>query len=256
MCLSWLFGNKVKPPAWEHSPRVALLFGINNYGGFGQDLNGCINDVELAASRLNGFQIRKFLDKQVTVRNFINQVEYAIANSVENDVIYIHYSGHGTYVEDLSGDELDGYDEALYLYDGPLIDDKMNEMLQKIPEGVTVLLLLDSCFSGTATRNPYRIRFMPPTFEKVSHLRVKRNWYENMKWVVLSGCGENQTSADAEFDGKSYGAFTYFAWHTLKATMTYKTWHAKIREFLPSREFDQAPTLEGNSMLLEKRVFT
>ena len=258
MCWKWfknLFGGStVNPPTWEHAPKVALSFGINNYPGGQNDLNGCINDVELVVERLPEFQIRKFKDEEVTVGNTVNQIEYVIGNAVENDIILIHYSGHGTYVEDKNGDEIDGYDEALYLYDGVLTDDKMNEMLQKIPAGVTVALLLDSCFSGTATRNPHKIRFMPPTFERKEHLRIKRGWYEDMKWIVISGCGENQTSADALINGKYNGAFTYFAMFTLNRTMTYQTWFNKIREFLPSRDFDQAPTLEGNSDLINKQV--
>ena len=258
MCLKWLknlFNTDIEAPTWEHATKVALLFGINDYPGSNADLRGCVNDVELAERRLWGFQIRKFTDKQVTVENFVNQVRYAILNSVVGDTVYIHYSGHGTYVEDKNGDEIDGYDEALYLYNGVLIDDTLNAILQLIPEGVLVVLALDSCFSGGATRNPHKARFMPPKFERKEHLRIKRRWYEDMKWIVLSGCAENQTSADAYINGKYQGAFTHYQFHTLVHGMTYKTWHEKIREFLPSRDFEQAPTIEGNSELINKQVF-
>mgnify|MGYP000844162340 CR=1 FL=1 len=259
MCFKWLkklFGSTVELPTWSHAKKVALLFGINNYPGWNSDLRGCINDILLAESVLYDFQIRKFTDKQVTVENFVNQVEYAIANSVPGDVLYIHYSGHGTYVEDYSGDELDGYDEALRLYDGVLIDDKMNSMLQKIPDGVTVCLLLDSCFSGGSTRSFKQSRFMPPKFERKEYLRIKRRWYEDLKWVVFSACSENQTSADALIGGKYHGAFSYYALNTLRGDMTYKTWYDLIRKYLPSRDFDQIPTLEGNSTLINKQVLT
>lgn len=255
MCFKKWF-HKSEEISWKHSSKVALLFGINNYPGGENDLDGCVNDIDLAESKLQGFQIRKFQDTLVTIKNFIAQIRYAILNSVVGDVLYIHYSGHGTYVEDLNGDEVDGYDEALYLYDGPLIDDELNTLLQLTPEGVTVVLLLDSCFSGSATRNPHKARFMPPKFEKKEHLRIKRGWYENLKWIVISGCGENQTSADALINGKYNGAFTYYAMNTLVGSMTYQTWFNKIREFLPSREFEQAPTLEGNSYLINKIVLT
>jgi hypothetical protein len=260
MCWKWflnLFGGNPPSTTWEHSDRVALLFGINNYPGSANDLNGCINDINLAEQKLKGlFQIRKFKDSEVTVANFKKQVEYAIENSVVGDMIYIHYSGHGTYVEDKNGDEIDGYDEALYLYDGVLIDDDLNAILQTVPNGVTVVLLLDSCFSGSATRDPHRIRFMPPKFQRNEHLQIKRSWYEDMKWVVLSGCAENQTSADAFINGCWNGAFTYFALNCLVGNMTYITWHAKIREYLPNRDFDQEPTLEGNLLLINKQVLT
>jgi hypothetical protein len=38
--------------------------------------------------------------------------------------------------------------------------------------------------------------------------------------------------------------------------MTYKTWYDLIRKYLPSRDFDQIPTLEGNSTLINKQVLT
>ena len=46
--------------------------------------------------------------------------------------LIIHYSGHGTYTKDHSGDEADGVDEALYLFDGMLIDDDLSEILRTI----------------------------------------------------------------------------------------------------------------------------
>ena len=88
------------------------------------------------------------------------------------------------------------------------------------------------------------------------HVRIKRKFYDYMSWVVLSGCAENETSCDALINGVYNGAFTYFAMHTLLPDMTYKTWHQKIREFLPSRDFDQSPTIEGPDALVNKKVFT
>lgn len=257
MCIAQLFKRKNKPPAWPHSSRVALLFAINDYGGTEHDLRGCLNDIELAEQRLANFQVRKFTDSQVTKANFLAQVDYALANALSGDVIYIHYSGHGSFVKDRNGDEEDGYDEALYLHDGPLIDDDLNNSLRATPDKVVVILLLDSCYSGTATRDVFsKGRFMPPKdFTPKEHIRVKRKFYDYMSWVVFSGCAENQTSADACIDGKFNGAFSYFAFYTLRGNMTYRQWHAKIREFLPSKDFDQAPTLEGPPELLDKLVF-
>lgn len=258
MCFKkWFQSSTIKPPSWPHSDRVALLFAINDYGGAENDLRGCLNDIELAQQRLCNFQVRKFTDKQVTKANFLAQVNYALANALAGDVIYIHYSGHGTYVKDRNGDEIDGFDEALYLYDMPLIDDDLNHALRATPEGVTVVLLLDSCYSGTATRDVFSkgrfLQFEDPI--KKEHIRVKRKFYDYMSWIVISGCSENQTSADACIDGRFNGAFSYFAFYTLRGNMTYRQWHAKIREFLPSKDFDQAPTLEGPAELLDKLVF-
>jgi len=255
--MNWL--RRIFTPAstsWPRANKVALLFGINDYSGGDNDLNGCLNDLELAQSRLDGFQIRKFKDSEVTKKRFKNELQYALDNAETGDIIYVHYSGHGTYVPDKNGDEIDGYDEALYLYDGELIDDETGEILQTVKDGVSVVLLLDSCFSGTATRIKGKVRFMPPSEPKEAHKRIKRIFHEDMKWIVISGCGENQTSADAYINGKYQGAFTYFAMSTLLTSYTYRQWHSKIREFLPSRTFEQAPTLEGPDEMLDRKVFT
>ena len=257
MCFT--FFKKVKPPNWEYNNKIALLFAINDYKGYSNDLRGCINDIKLAASRIpEDFQIREFIDRQVTRSNFINQTEYALVRAQPDDEIYIHDSGHGTYVKDISGDEPDGYDEALYLYDGPLIDDDINDVLQLTPDGVKVTVIFDTCYSGTATRSFHRGRFLQYEKEPIEMKPRKRalhKHYEDMKWVAMLACGEHQTAADAFIDGSYYGAFSYFAFHCLRLGMTYREWHAKIREFLPSTMFEQAPEIEGPNHLLDRPVF-
>lgn len=71
-----------------------------------------------------------------------------------------HYSGHGTKVPDLNGDEDDGYDEALVPLDfdrsGVILDDDLYEIFVKgLPPGVHVVALMDCCHSGTVLDLPY-----------------------------------------------------------------------------------------------------
>jgi len=256
MCFNFL---KRKPIVWEYSNKIALLFGINNYPGGENDLNGCLNDLLLVESKLPDFQIRKFVNSEVTVRCFTEQLQFAIDHAMPGDVIYVHYSGHGSYVRDKSGDEIDGYDECLYLYDGPLIDDVTSAILSTIPEGVHVTLGLDCCYSGTGTRDLERpkSRFMPPKKHTPHHKRVKRAFREgSMNYVVLSACLENETSADAEINGIWNGAFTYYQMNKLSRDLTNKKWMNKINIYLPNKTFDQTPTIEGNIDLQNILVFT
>jgi hypothetical protein len=250
---------KRKPIVWEHSNKVALLFGINNYPGGENDLNGCLNDLLLVESKLPDFQIRKFVNSQVTVRCFTEQLQYAIDNAIPGDVIYVHYSGHGSYVKDKSGDEIDGYDECLYLHDGPLIDDVTSAILSTIKEGVHVTLGLDCCYYGGGLKDMERpkVRFMPPKRHTPHHTRVKRAFREGgMYYVVLSGCMENETSADAEINGIWNGAFTYYQMNKLSRDLTNKKWMDKINIYLPNKNFDQTPTIEGNEELQNILVLT
>jgi hypothetical protein len=268
MCLRKLFPNWFKPDPPLTGTKKALLFAINNYPGSANDLNGCLNDQRDIINKLSalfeGFTIRKFTDSAVSVNRFVAELDDAIRVLIKGDFLLVHYSGHGTQVACREGDEKDGYDEAIYLYDGPLIDDKINNSLQKIPEGATVVLMFDSCFSGTVTRffsqNPHPIknRFMPNPELKGPRKKLRRQFARlyNMKWIVLSGCGEQQTSADAYINGEYHGAFTYFALKALRPGMTYNEWMTKITEYLPDSNYDQAPTLEGDENLFSKIVFT
>ena len=251
--------NPPEPPT--DKKRIALLFAINNYPGTTNDLNGCINDqIDLSlrlAVDFPGFQISMFKDAEVTRSRFIKEVVSAIAYINPGDVLLVHYSGHGTKVTDVNGDEKDGYDEALYLYDGTVIDDDIGYALKSIPDGATVVLMFDSCFSGTVTRTlKNQNRFIPnPNIDStaVKRIRIPK---EEMKWIVFSGCQEDQTSADATFNGRFNGAFTYYSLKALKPNMTYAQWIVEINKYLPSGAFDQCPTLEGNQSLFSNIVFT
>ena len=264
MCLRKWF-SKPEPEVMIPTKKRALLFAINKYGG-GNNLNGCINDQQAIKEKLNmffpSFDVKTYTDSEVTKKRFAAEIDSAIAALRPDDTLLISYSGHGTQLRDDNKDEPDGYDEALYLFDGPFRDDTFNVLLHKIPEGAKVIILLDSCFSGTATReiNGFgkKGRFIQTKNYKPG-LRSKKRFaksYDNAKWLTISGCGEHQTSADAFINNKYRGAFTYYALKALYTTMTYEQWFNKIKTYLPSEDFEQAPEMEGNEKLYSKIVFT
>ena len=96
--------------------KTAILFGINNYPGSENDLNGCLNDVRDVANFLSvnypGFVTEKFTDSKVTRQRFRDEVKNHITAMSPGNQLPIAYSGHGTYGDDPSGVEKDGYIEA------------------------------------------------------------------------------------------------------------------------------------------------
>lgn len=242
--------------------KIALLFAINDYPGVANDLNGCLNDQRDVENTLNslfpGFNINKFKDAEVTRSRFLVEITKAIAALLPGDVLLIHYSGHGTQEYDIHGDESDGYDEAVYLYNGFVIDDDIGSTLQSIPDGATVILMFDSCFSGTVTKvlQAHTNRYFQNPFLPVRRKKRIRFEQGEMKWIVISGCGEQQTSADAFINGEYHGAFSYYALQALTPDITYNEWMTRIKTYLPNRDYDQAPTLEGKESLFNKIVFT
>jgi hypothetical protein len=225
-----------------------LSIAINNYPGEINDLRGCLKDQEYICDLFKNFdKIALHKDSSATIENVKSNMKSLIESSSCGDKIVIHYSGHGCQILDLNGDEADGYDEALCLYDGRFIDDDINDILSKLRDGVECLVILDSCFSGTATRGK-NTRFAGIDFRKKGETRRKSIIHsDNMKWTVMSACREDQTAADAFIDNHYCGAFTYYLCKTAKKGKTIEQWYRSIvRSGI--RRYEQKPTLEGNNL--------
>ena len=258
--------NNPEPPPTNPEPgphkKIALLFAINNYPGSQNDLQGCLNDLKRVASKLPDFEKRLFKDSQVTIETFEAEILKASAETETGDNVIIMYSGHGTYIPDTNGDEVDGKEECLYLYNGVLTGDRFGELLDTFKQGVKIRIFLDSCFSESATR---ALNLQPNSkkgkFRIYKKFRNKKNlphkkFVKPINWVVYSGCSERQTSADAFLGGQFNGAFTYYLWECLDRSYTDKQWFAELRKQLPSSEYDQIPTLEGPDDIINNQLFT
>ena len=134
--------------------KKAICIGINNYPGMSNDLKGCVNDAndwgELLAEF--GFEVKILLDNQGTRENVKAALRELVSSLKPGDYGVFTYSGHGTYNRDTSGDEPDSYDEALYVYDGILLDDELREILDGLRPQASLAFISDSCYSGTITR--------------------------------------------------------------------------------------------------------
>jgi hypothetical protein len=70
---------------------------------------------------------------------------------------------------------------------------------------------------------------------------------QGTKPVLYAACRPDQTAADARFDGRSNGAFTYLLLENLAqdSTQTRSQLHSAITKGLKSEDFEQRSTLEG-----------
>lgn len=234
----------------------ALCMGINNYPGSGNDLSGCVNDSYKWQYRLSTFpgydRVIRITDDLVLREGLRQNVLRMARDAYAGDWVVIQYSGHGTQTVDMSGDEPDGYDEALYLYDGIFTDDEFRELLKNFRPGVHIVVILDSCFSGTMTRKPRaslgRAKFIP-TYEIPPKLKRRKQFLaeEDMVEILMSGCSDSEYSYDAYIDGAFTGAFTHYALKAFSVGMTFKDWHETIKLYLPSTSYPQTPQLEGSA---------
>jgi len=250
--------------------KYALCIGINDYPGTGSDLAGCVNDAHDWADELakRDFEVDVLLDGAATGDALREGIRTRLDAARSGDVVTITYSGHGTWVPDRDGDEPDRRDEALCPYDirtrGPLLDDELFELFSDRARGVRVVLVSDSCHSGTVSRyapptrdDAGRVRFLPPGVflseaEARSARRLPRVYRGRPRHaaLLLSGCQDVEYSYDAVFDGRPNGAFTYVALAALRRLpegATYRAWMAEICKALPSQDYPQQPGLQGTS---------
>lgn len=246
--------------------KKVVSFALNDYMGVQNDLQGCVNDQKNIIGKLGkdfGFESVGFTNSQVTKELFRSEVIKLVSFAHSGDIIVIHVSSHGTQLPDSSGDESDGYDEALYLYDGAFSDDEFSSMLSQLKEGVICVFIMDCCFSGTITRSINQKARFKPLFSQVDSEGlpvVKKGRKSNeissgMNHLVLTGCSDRQTSADAYIGGSYNGALTYAAMRNLEPGITYKEWHRRILKWLSSKGYSQTPQLEGPEWMMNLGVF-
>ena len=72
------------------------------------------------------------------------------------DLFVLCYSGHGGQVRDPSGEEADWEDETWVLWDRQLLDDELYALWSGFKPGVRILVLSDSCHSGSVVRDKSR----------------------------------------------------------------------------------------------------
>ncbi|XP_027078454.1 metacaspase-4-like [Coffea eugenioides] len=140
--------------------KKAVLIGCN-YPGTKAELKGCINDVQRMYACLidrYGFSeddITTLIDtdssySQPTGRNIRRALSDLIRSASPGDILFVHYSGHGTRLPAETGEDDDtGYDECIVPCDMNLItDDDMRDLVDRVPEGCRITIVSDSCHSG------------------------------------------------------------------------------------------------------------
>lgn len=267
--------------------KMALCIGINDYPGTDSDLAGCVNDANdwAAAFAKRGFSVEKLFDRKATGAGIRTAIQNLMAKGKNGDSLILQYSGHGSFVPDEDGDEPDGTDECICPYDigaeGPITDDELFDLFSTRAPGVRLVVISDSCHSGTVARfapiatpptmrgrgAPRRIvRFLPPAVflskRQASKLGVSRALRRSSPpgryaALLMSGCQDTEYSYDAWFQGRANGAFTFVALRALKslpAAATYSDWYKAIRQLLPSQQYPQTPNLYGSTSMKRWKV--
>jgi hypothetical protein len=144
------------PAERRSSGRVFGLFaGISDYQPPNTDLEYTAEDAtRIRDALIDGGGMRAddavtFVDSDATIGNITAAIRDVARRMGPDDTFVMFYSGHGGQVprSGPTASDPDAMDETLALYDGPLLDDELSALFDEIDQG-TVLLWLDSCFSG------------------------------------------------------------------------------------------------------------
>ena len=226
--LGFLLASAASAAAQKGTKR-ALLIGINKYQELPW-LSGSRNDVGVMRDiliRRYGFDesnIQILLDEQAIRSGIINALENLVASAGPDDTIFVHYSGHGSQVEDLNGDEPDGLDETICPHDArsaevaDITDDELGQILGRL-KVASAVVVLDSCHSGTALRSSpadIRPRSIPPD-TRVELYRKEQLTTRGVvtppgtePYVLFSAAAANQQELDGPFgpNGQPLGLLT------------------------------------------------
>src|SRR5262245_25107611 len=182
---------------------ISIHLGLNAvdpkyYAGWSGDLVACEFDAKdmAAIAHAAGMTSTVLLTKEATRKNVLTAVRAASKTLQAGDLLFVTYSGHGGQIDDVSGEEEDKQDETWCLYDGELIDDEVFLELRRIAAGVRVLVLSDSCHSGTVTRarvpegSPAgRSKMMPPSVAMRTYLEHQA-FYDKLQRDVAEAAGK------------------------------------------------------------------
>ena len=221
----------------------AFLVGISNYdtvltGYQWNNING-VEDIKLLSPALEqqGYSITTLLDEEATHDNIINKLSRFTTNSKKGDIVYLHFSTHGQPVEDLNGDEEDGWDEAIVpidaykiykkgTYEGNkhLTDDQLNKYVKKLRERIGpkgfLYVIIDACHAGTSSRAnddairgthvgfTYSNKVFKPSVNKKSHYRIESS-SKLSDVMFIEACRPDQVNTEIKVDGKRYGPLSY-----------------------------------------------
>ena len=111
----------------------------------------CLDMKEIAEAQ-NFEEITVLLNEEANRESVTTAITDASEKLKYGDMLFLSYSGHGGSVPDESGDEEDGKDETWCLFDGFFLDDELYALWTKFEEGVRIIVVSDSCHSGTVTK--------------------------------------------------------------------------------------------------------
>lgn len=267
----------------------ALLVGIDNYPAPVPPLKGCVADIEamqsFLESRIGGdahqIDVLVLKNEQATRKAVIEKFLSHLGQAGPDDTALFCFNGHGSQAPTAAEFlylEPDGLDETLVCYDSrmpghfDLADKEISKLIAEVAKKDThVVLVLDSCHSGSATRSiestgvrrlatdtrqrPVSSYFVSPSelqaFAKTRGVSESQSGWVSLprgKHLVLSACESDEEAKEIEIDGRSRGVFSYYLMDTLQnasGTWSYRDLYSRVTSIVKAMVSRQSPVIEA-----------
>jgi pimeloyl-ACP methyl ester carboxylesterase len=235
-------------------------------------------DAKLAALALKNEQATR----QAVIDGFLNHLTQA----GPQDVALFYYSGHGSQErtpQEFWSLEPDRLDETLVCYDSrqpgnyDLADKELSKLIAQVARnGAHMLVILDSCHSGSGTRAggtegvrrvPTDVRERPiETFivtpdetaalaaggneRELAAGDAKRAWIRlpRGKHVLMAACQDDEEAKETRLGGRPRGVFSYFLTQSLEhgdASLTYRDVFKRTQALVRTNAARQWPLIEA-----------
>jgi hypothetical protein len=144
-----------------------------------------------------------------TKANIMYYLTQLIAASSASDLLWIHYSGHGSSIIDYNNDEVDGKDEVIvpcdFQKEGFVTDDMIFNIIKN--SKCRTIIVMDCCNSGSVCDLEWSFENNETTF--IKNMNPNREII-NPNIFMISGCKDDQSSSDIydQETNQSCGALT------------------------------------------------
>jgi len=202
-------GSGPAPAPTGQGQVYGVFVGISDYPGEANDLSYTAEDAHRVADALargSGMPAANSIiltDSQASGSNVRDAIS-RMGNMVgPNDVFVFFYSGHGNRLErsGFQQTDPDALDETIELYDGPIRDDEMSDLMAEI-NGRMSLIILDSCFSGGFSKDvisaPGRMGLFSSEEDVTSSVAAKFRAGGFLAQFLADAVGEKLADADGD----------------------------------------------------------
>jgi hypothetical protein len=217
-------GNPFVPA--EGGVRRAVVAGLTAvdpaaYGGWSGACPGCDVDADLFGLLCveQGLQVKILHNAQATRAGLERSLREACEGLAAGDLLVLYVSGHGGQVDDGDTTETDGLSETLCLWDGEMTDTYLAGLLARIPAGVRLFFVTDTCNSGTNYRRRRRLdKAVPAAFRA--------------GLIHFGGCADGFSS----YGSAQGGVFTTALIDAWREGIGYQAWFRAAAGLMPAHQ--------------------